>query len=324
MRHSTVLVLVASLCLGGGAPGGPADSPERFSLAVLRLDGLLLPFASYDGRRWKNTWPLPPRRVDVPIQLADVESKWWPDRQALLDWTLWTADGDAHPLRVVAPVWTRVQCEGAVALRTSWPIVESLPPLTEQPYPKVGLATTGSRRVEPVAIVDSESVEWRHLADLIREPLNEAEDVAVRREVPYGWSHPAGASQRRATALTLEAAYRAPFLVPGSFVYYVEATRRYPASGGSREPSCDLVTFAAGWLGIDRDGVVTDHLQAFVTDCDRFFIRVMLPLGVLRSEDRLLWVAQWSGWAEEEYAVVELKPPLDDRTLIETRTGSCR
>jgi hypothetical protein len=324
MPRSTVLVLVAVLLLGGRPPDAPAGPSEGFSLGVLRQDGLLLPFASFDGRKWQNTWPLPPRRVDVPIQLADVDRKWWPDRQPLLDWTLWTPDGDAQPLRVIAPAWTPVQCEGAVALRTSWPIAGPLPPLTEQPYPKVGLATTGSGRVEPVTIVDNRSVEWQRLADQIPEPMNEAEDAAVSHEVSYGWSHPASASRRHAMPVTLEAAYRAPFVVPGSFVYYVEATRRYLAPGWTQDPSCDLVTFAGGWLAIDRAGNVSSEVQAMVTDCDRSFVQVMLPLGVLRFPERILWVGQWSGWSVEEYGVVELNPPLDDRTLIETRAGSCR
>ena len=49
----------------------------------------------------------------------------------------------------------------------------------------------------------------------------------------------------------------------------------------------------------------------------------MHPLGLLRLDGRVLWVAQWSGWEEETYAVVEVPRDLDVKTLIRTQAGSC-
>ena len=38
---------------------------------------------------------------------------------------------------------------------------------------------------------------------------------------------------------------------------------------------------------------------------------------------RVLWVAQWSGWEEEMYAVVEVPRDLNVKTLFRTQAGRC-
>ena len=53
------------------------EENERFTLAVVRRDSIAIPFATYDGKRWKNSWPAPESRVTAPIVLADVPKRWW-------------------------------------------------------------------------------------------------------------------------------------------------------------------------------------------------------------------------------------------------------
>jgi hypothetical protein len=65
-------------------------------------------------------------------------------------------------------------------------------------------------------------------------------------------------------------------------------------------------------------------LRANFTDCRRYGITVLLPLGLLRADGRYLWVGQWSGWESENYAVVEIGADLVAKTLISTRAGICR
>ncbi len=47
------------------------------TFAVVRGDGLLIPFATWTGERWGNTWPTPAKRLDVPVQLRDLPARWW-------------------------------------------------------------------------------------------------------------------------------------------------------------------------------------------------------------------------------------------------------
>ncbi len=325
MRRLSILTALAAGLLVSSSPAiSFGEAPLPFALAVLRRDAILLPFASFDGRRWRNDWPAPPEKVDVPIALRDVPAKWWPDDTPRLDWTLWTPDGDHHPLKVTAPAWTPVECEGMVGLRTDYELTQPVPPPVVQPYPKIGLAVSGAQEVEPVDAVTEGSVEWRRIEALLKTPFDEAESDEVRRQARYGWFHPLGAEARTAGPVSLEAAYRAPWLAPGSFVYYVEAVRRYPRPDDDPSRPCDLLTFEAGWIVVPRDGAPAVKLVARLSDCDRYGITVLLPLGLLRADGRYLWVGQWSGWESENYAVVEVEADGGVKTLISTRAGICR
>jgi hypothetical protein len=299
------------------------EGPAPFALAVLRRDAILVPFASFDGRRWTNDWPMPPKKVDVPITIEDVPPAWWPGGTPRLAWTLWTPDGDRHPLAVTAPAWTPVECEGLVGLRTDVRLTEPVPPPVVQPYPKIGLAVSGAQAVEPIAVVAEGSAEWKRIEALMKAPFDGAETDQIRHEVRYGWYHPAGQAERAATPVALEALYRAPWVAPGSFAYYVEAVRRYHQPGADPDRPCDILTFEAGWVVVARDGTAKVSLAVRITDCDRYGITALLPLGLLRVDGRCLWVGQWSGWETENYAVVEIEADADAKTLISVRAGSC-
>ncbi len=322
MRRLTVAVTTLAACLVVSAAVSD-ERPAPFSLAVLRGDAILIPFASFDGRRWTNDWPMPPKKVNVPITLDDVPSTWWPDDVPQLQWTLWTPDGDQHPLTLTSPAWTPVECEGLVGLRTSFQLTGPMPPPVVQPYPKIGLAVSGAQTVEPIDVVEEGSAEWKHVAALVREPFDEAETDVIRRWMHSGWHHPMRDAERAARPIALEAVYRAPWVVPASFVYYVEAVRRYPRMNDDPERPCDLVTFASGWVTIARDGTSKVNLRVQITDCERYRISALLPLGLLRVDGHCLWVGQWSGWEDENYAVVEIEADADVKLLISTRAGSC-
>jgi hypothetical protein len=49
----------------------------------------------------------------------------------------------------------------------------------------------------------------------------------------------------------------------------------------------------------------------------------MLPFGVVRVADKLFWLAQFAGWNDERYVVVELKPKTV-AAVVSTWGGSCQ
>ena len=71
--------IVAAVLLAGhdALPAAPQDRPPEFVLGVLRADGLVSPFATFDGRRWRSRWPDRVRNIDLPISLEDVPENWW-------------------------------------------------------------------------------------------------------------------------------------------------------------------------------------------------------------------------------------------------------
>jgi hypothetical protein len=53
MKTQTCLRLALAAVLMATA----SAQSERFTLAIVRLDGRLVPFAAYDRSRWERAWP---------------------------------------------------------------------------------------------------------------------------------------------------------------------------------------------------------------------------------------------------------------------------
>src|SRR5687768_7830268 len=84
VQAAFVLAFAVMVLFDGGPrawPGGPArlagqSRDQRINLAVLRADGILLPFASFDGN-WKSSWPDSLRDIELPAGVAAVPRDWW-------------------------------------------------------------------------------------------------------------------------------------------------------------------------------------------------------------------------------------------------------
>ena len=70
MRFAAGLLIVASIAFAD------AVTPP-FAVGALRRDGVIIPFAVFNGKRWSVRWPAPSIELDVPINLRAVPSSWW-------------------------------------------------------------------------------------------------------------------------------------------------------------------------------------------------------------------------------------------------------
>ncbi|MBW8868446.1 MAG: hypothetical protein JF610_14160, partial [Acidobacteria bacterium] len=155
---SAGLAVIATIALA-------ADSRIAFAVGVLRRDGIVLPFAVFDGKRWSAPWAPPDRDLAVPIDLRAVPRRWWGVGAPLDVWTLNLARG-TQTARVVQPDWVDVHCARYIGLRTDYQAAAPVPPRSEQPYPKDGLAISPPHDVEPVEIVAPDANELRTLLPL--------------------------------------------------------------------------------------------------------------------------------------------------------------
>jgi hypothetical protein len=298
------VALCASLTLLAAAP----DSGS-FAVAVLRRDGLLIPFAAFDGKRWSNSWPAPGFDREVPISLASVPKGWWGPTPPVSEWLTWIAEppvrhtdtldpagGDAHQFRtvhVIQPDWIDAHCSRQIALRTDYRSDLVVPPPTEQPYPKDGLAISLRQPLEHIEILPAAKA--AALLPGLRERFNKAE-LETDRE----FGDPAPRRVREPIAPTVEALYA---FGGRTRAYYVEASREYR----NDKDRCVAIAFGTGWFVADGEREKWLDMVVDILRCDKYGATYMLPLGALRMNGQTFWMAQYSGWDHERYVVAEIK-----------------
>ena len=322
-----VLLLALSLGVLATEWGLWAGANQKaFTLAVLRRDGVIVPFANYSGGNWSNRWPTPFVDADVPITLRDVPGRWWGREGPSTTWTLWPLRGKFRPIHVTGAVLFDTHCVSNIGLKTDYEASEPIPPPFLHHHPKDGLAVTGDLPIERIEVLDEALPEWAPLREGLQQAVLRDIDVAESRAVP---SFPFTTEYwrrlikgRTTTPVKLETVCRSPWLKPGTFLYYFEALRRYQQPRGESPAGCDLIAFTQGFARFTGTSVGHANIGATLTDCQLAAADYMLPLGAFRIDGRLYWAAQWAGRGHERYSVIE----IGDKTvkyIVETPGGGC-
>jgi hypothetical protein len=308
MIATLVLLLLASTMFAPVAEQPPArqDDTPPFLVGVLRRDGIVSPFAAFDGKNWSVPWPANLRFLEIPIGLDSVPSKWWGKGGPVAQVTAWIDGVNRGTLKVNKPTVVPVMCASQLGLASDYRSPQPVPPLMVQPFPKDGLAVSGAQRVEPIETLAATSPDWGATGPLLREPFDQAEEDAIRAFT--AWKHPVRKEDRRKLAIELETMYRAPMDEPGWTASYVEAVRRFPP--GPDDDDCGLMTSARGWIIAGPGGKRTVKLTARVTYCDRRGMIYMLPLGLLKTRGRTYWAYQLSGYGQEAYVIAHPQPKV--------------
>jgi hypothetical protein len=310
---------VLALSVGGltQSPTPPAASAQqsrtrsagdRGVLAVMRRDGLLIPFAAYKGSRWLAPWPVRTRNLEIPITIDAIPDDWW-GGEAPEGWQLHLPGGTTRPVSVTKPRVYRSFCDMRIGLVTDYHSTEPLPMPPTDPYPKDGLASSSDLELLPIESVDRASPEMSRLAQTLIRDFDKAEEKTISAiQSRQGWKHPAKAVMRKATPVTIEAWYRAPMDEPGWTASYIEAVRAYPP--GPEDDGCGLQTIFTGWMHSNADDPRKTRAQvtARVTYCDRRGVKYMLPFGRFHLGQQQYWVYQFSGFDQEWYEVARMSP----------------
>jgi hypothetical protein len=305
MRRALSFVLIALGVTTACAQG------ERFTVAIARADGALVPFAAHEAGRWDRAWPEADEATDV-TDIDRVPSIWRRRGDRVPDvWQVSPASGGAPIQAQVSGIEVvGAHCSQQVALKTSLPQTKA-----EHPF-KFGVAVDSSS--VPVAAVEEVSpsdpawaaAERVVVASFSRLETDEARrtDLELPRETP--------APVARITALYREAGSpRSPL--------YVLAEKSYRTARFPEGPECNAITLMTGWLTpTDTDTYTLLDPRVFVTDCDAKGARTGLPLGALRASGRLFWVLQEHGYEDETYLIVDIGPS-EIRYPIDVNGGGC-
>jgi hypothetical protein len=317
VRQSAAIAALSILQLLSVATTFGAGEPS-FNLAVLRRDGVLVPFAAHHKGRWTASWPTPGRSFVIPVALDDVPAEWWGKAPRASTWTLYPQEGAAKSVRATAPTRYPAQCVAGFGFKTDYKSPADLPPPFERPYPKVGLAASGPVTIGRVEILDEKAPEWSDFQRRVGTTFAEAERRAIASYPD--WRHPASPEERMKTPVTIERLYRAPFKEVGE-VYYVELSRT--VDDPRQSDRCGVVTFASGWIRPWRPEKKMFDLSAVITYCDRADASYVFPLGVVRMASRPpVWVLQVAGWDFERYVAIEIGREVND-LLVDAFGGDC-
>jgi hypothetical protein len=291
---SSIGVLAVSLAVMAAAESRPV-----FSVGALRRDGIVIPFATYDKNHWETNWPVPKLDLIVPVDLRAVPSGWWGPAPAPRTWNAWIGRAAPRAVDVTQLDWVDVHCVRQVGLKTTYQSDKPVPPRTIQPYPKDGLVVSPPQPVEPIEVLAPSDREVQALADDVRVAFNKAE-----REVEARFGHSIKRQAREGIAPEIEAVYAYGH---EPRVYYIEATRSYRRLGQTAG-ECVEMAFATGWFSREREATRPIATVLDLLRCDRYGASYMFPFGVLRLNGKLFWLAQFSGWDQERFVVVEIGP----------------
>jgi hypothetical protein len=309
-----------------GGEGG--QEKGKFSLGVLRRDGFLLPFASFDGRSWQVTWPGTDISVPLPIALSDVPKRWWGAAGAEARWNAWFPDAPARPLKLEKPFQVPVFCGAYLAVGTDYR--GAAPTEREPTVAKDALAIAGDVTPRPIPRLSLYAEDTARMIKAITAKFNEEEAIAASQF--SGWRHPWGARSRAQFPIELEAFYRATEETPrGNFrTSYIEAIRKFTAR--EEDQGCGLITFVRGWVTEVPGKEPLLNLGAKVTYCDRAEVSFIQPFGRIAVDQGggrgrgagpdVYWVYQVSSWRDEFYTVARVSPE-GVRPVLAVAGGGC-
>ena len=305
MRHPLPLLLAAMVITSAAAQG------QRFTVAIVRPDGALVPFAAYDAGRWERAWPEPDEATDAKA-VDSVPSVWRRRDGRVPDvWRVWPSSGaPGITVQVNGVEVVEAHCQRQIALKTDLSSAKAEHPL------KFGIAIdSASIPVSAVEEVHRSDAQWaaaERAALASFSQLEAAQATRDRGQLPR--ETPAPVAQ-------ITALYR-QIKTPRSPMYFV-AEKKYSTARYPEYAQCTAVTIMTGWLmPTDTGTYAVLQPRVFLTDCDAKEARRAVPFGAFRVSNQLYWVIQEHGYEDESYLIVELRQS-GIRYPIEVNGGGC-
>jgi hypothetical protein len=289
-----IAVLLSVLLVAAAVGQVPA---ERLFVGLVQENGVLVPFARYDGVRWVNTWPasVPRDEKNVPHSITQVPSAWIGGGRLPELWTLWLPIGTAHPIRVQRLTYSQTNCAEIWALMTDFP--KALNTLDGScPLRTIGVALSTSQTLFPMTPASGQALPTA---------LMEASFLELERKEARSYPGSWDLTTRGKYPIRVERAWEVN-LNSGEAVYYIEAVRRY--SNKPVASDCANVAAFRGWIvrnQLQKERVLTSRVV--LTDCDFKEAGFTTPIGVLELGERTFVVVQDSGWESQSYGILRLE-----------------
>jgi len=135
----------------------PSGQPQRFALAIVRLDGAIVPFAAFNGGRWERAWPEADEATESAGTIDGTPSVWSKRGERVPRvWTVWPATGARSIQAQVTGIQVAdAHCGGQVALKTNLRSVKM-----EHPA-KFGVAVDSNVPMGAVEEINESNSAWK-------------------------------------------------------------------------------------------------------------------------------------------------------------------
>ncbi len=322
-------LLVSSASPGAGRAGAPGQTRgarklKPITVAVIRPDGVLIPFAQFKDGVWSNPWPKgPDEPAEESRSLPDAPEDWFAPggvHAPVWHYRSQTSGGGGSVLHASAAVKIDNHCQTNWGLATDYSRAES----EKDVHGSVGVALDAEREVGAPQKLDGAGDEWAALAAHISrefEPAEAKAEAALPAEHARFVFLPT--REERAKTAPAVANILCFDLAGGRRLCSFEAERKYVKPPSAHDSPCESVSFFGGWLLQTGEGKPLIIEQNFaLSDCERKGVGGMSPLGSLRIGAREFFVVEEHGYEDESYVIYELKGTKLRRLLL-THGGAC-
>ena len=295
---------------------------DRFTIAIMREDSVLIPFAEYRDGIWSAPWPKPEGYSENTNELAELPKPWFERENRLMTtWYFRSSEGVPMALKASKTMKIENHCQSNWGLLTDYP-GKALK--AGEHHINIGIALDAEKDVESPLDLTKNTVERKKIVPLIQPAFDKTEGVTLAKihKLGHGIHYPSIA-QRRKKKLHITKLYRNKSPINGLYIYQVEARKEYKKDLYSYDPNCNTLSIFQGWVLKNRMGELTlIDSGTVVTDCDMKVSDIIKLLGIMRVGGRVFIVTEDHGYEDEGYSIHELKGSRIKR-LLKVNGGGC-
>lgn len=299
--------------MAGGLMIGIADS-----------NGIIAPFAVYDGERWTAPWP---EEDYGPYEsMEDIPKAWYSPLEKIPEkWHVIYRDGKTGTMNISKPARIHSWCS-----HNRWALIGET---TKKEYTgtRYGydyrisnaeglfLVMTSLSTGSGMTVPDKQSDEYSEIYKLIDESISASE---------HSGNHPVPESERASVKTELTTIVRNETPRDGCIIYYVEARKDYPDESKKPWPEgltiYKAVSYLKGWVLRDSNQKLSFIQQNFQILNDWIMYTPSDEiLGMLALDGHYYWVIlDWTSYESERWVIFDVSPS-GIKQALEVYGGGC-
>ena len=298
-----------------GRQAAPSRPPDRLLVALVRSEGVVVPFAEYLDGRWANAG------ADAGHSQSAVPPVWFVrGGTAPRAWSVVLTTGGRRNASTNTATLVQSHCSPQWGLLSD---IGDQPMSINTLHRQVGVAISGPAAVDGFEELDRASPEVARLTVAVLPTFDRDEDPALARWAAAGKGRLQPVIERHAIPFTIEAAYRSRITIAGQTLVYLRVSRTHRESAAQSSP-CSLVSVLDTWVFQDDQGRPTIAATSrFVqTDCPRPNVRIGVPFGIVRVDGRAFIISVDYYGQTEEYRISSIGSDAV-RSVLSTFGGGC-